>query len=51
MKYEFREVNAFGVTMCSCGIIQTKAIREWKKKKGFMCLLPDDAGDKELADF
>lgn len=29
----------------------TKAIREWKKKKGFICLLPDDAGDRELADF
>ncbi len=29
----------------------SKAIREWKKKKGFICLLPDDAGDRELADF
>ena len=29
----------------------TEAIRQWKKKKGFSCLLPDNAGDKELKDF
>ena len=27
------------------------AMKEWKKKKGFLCLLPDDAGDKELKAF
>lgn len=26
-------------------------IKQWKKKNGMLCLLPDDAGDKELSEF
>ena len=29
----------------------SETIKQWKKKKGVICLLPDDAGDKELSDF
>ena len=29
----------------------SETIKKWKKQKGMLCLLPDDAGDKELADF
>ena len=29
----------------------SEAIKQWKKRKGFICLLPDNAGDKELKDF
>ena len=26
-------------------------IKQWKKQKGLLCLMPDDAGDKDLEDF
>lgn len=29
----------------------SKVIKQWKRKKGFICLLPDNAGDKDLKDF
>ena len=29
----------------------SKVIRDWKKRKGFVCLLPNDARDTELKDF
>ena len=29
----------------------SKTIKRWKKNKWMLCLFPDDAGDKELAEF
>lgn len=29
----------------------SNAIKSWKKKQGFACFLPDNAGDKDLEDF